>query len=224
MVNIIVLTDIGVRQAIAKLGLPANVEIQCDTWPYGADKHSKLDTPKLIQCILYARAPHNHPESNQYSFPIPISPVVDIATGKIIRIDTLATGGKEDGLKHSTAPENAMAHCVENEYHPDLIKGELRKDLKPLLLVQPEGPSFMVQDETLVSWQKWQIRVGFNWREGMTIHNVRYDGRKLFYRLSMSEMTVPYGGKHYLEWAAYSRSEIIFRDRPSDSISPQASL
>ncbi|RMY66586.1 hypothetical protein D0863_08355 [Hortaea werneckii] len=35
--------------------------------------------------------------------------------------------------------------------------------------------------------------VGFNYREGMTIHDVRYDGRPLFYRLSISEMTVPYG-------------------------------
>lgn len=195
MVNMIVLTSVEVRQEIAKLGLSANVDIQCDPWPYGADKYSDEDTPKLIQCILYARAPHNHLESNQYSFPIPISPVVDIVRGKIIRIETLATGGKEDGLKHNTAPKNAMAHCVENEYHPDLFKDEPRKDLKPLVLVQPDGPSFTVQDETLISWQKWQFRIGFNWREGLTIHNVRYEGRKLFYRLSMSEMTVPYGGK-----------------------------
>lgn len=191
------MTDRELRKDIAKLGLPADAEIQCDTWPYGADKDSDMDTRKMIQCILYARAPHNHLESNQYSFPLPISPVVDIEMGKIIRIDTLATGGKEDGLRHNTAPENAMAHCVENEYHPDLLRAEPRKDLKPLLVVQPEGPSFTVQDETLVSWQKWQLRVGFNWREGLTIHNVRYNERKLFYRLSMSEMTVPYGGEYY---------------------------
>lgn len=30
-------------------------------------------------------------------------------------------------------------------------------------------------------------------REGLTIHNVTYDGRDLFYRLSLSEMFVPYG-------------------------------
>ena len=30
-------------------------------------------------------------------------------------------------------------------------------------------------------------------REGLTIHDVRYDGRDVFHRLSVSEMTVPYG-------------------------------
>lgn len=147
--------------------------------------------------MIYARAPHNHPESNQYSFPIPISPVYDPFLNKVIRIDPCATGGKNDGLKHHTvAPEIALAHCIENEYHSELQKGKLRTDVKPLLILQPEGPSFTVEDETRISWQKWTFRVGFNWREGMTIHDVRYDGRKLFYRLSLSEMTVPYGGKY----------------------------
>jgi hypothetical protein len=30
-------------------------------------------------------------------------------------------------------------------------------------------------------------------REGLTLHDISYDGRKLFYRLSLSEMFVPYG-------------------------------
>lgn len=149
----------------------------------------------MIQVMLYARAPHNHPESNQYSFPIPISPVIDMSKGEIIRIDTLASGGVEDCLKYGTAAEAALAHCIENEYHPDLQNRQLRKDLKPLLVIQPDGPSFKVEDQTAISWQKWRFRLSFNWREGMTIHNVRYDNRKLFYRLSMSEMTVPYGGE-----------------------------
>ena len=194
-VNRIVLSSLDVRKEILKLGLPADVVIQCDTWPYGADSLSTLDTPRLIQAMLYARAPHNHPDSNQYSFPIPISPVIDVSMGSIIRIDHLATGGKEDGLRYGTAPNAALAHCVENEYLPDLQNERLRGDIKPLLILQPEGPSFKVEDETAISWQKWRFRVGFNWREGLTIHDVRYDNRKLFYRLSLSEMTVPYGGE-----------------------------
>lgn len=115
-------------------------------------------------------------------------------------MDTLATGGEEDGLNHNTAPPEApFAHCVENEYHPDLIKVPVRESLKPLRVVQPEGPSFTVTDDNLVQWQKWRFRVGFNYREGMTIHDVRYNGRKMFYRLSMSEMTVPYGGESIID-------------------------
>ena len=37
------------------------------------------------------------------------------------------------------------------------------------------------------------MRVGFNYREGLTLHDIRYDGRSLFYRLALSEMFVPYG-------------------------------
>lgn len=169
--------------------------VQCDTWPFGADKDSSLETPRLVQAMLYARAPHNHLESNMYSYPLPISPVIDSVDLKLVRIDALPTGGKEDGAAIHTAPEAPLAHCAENEYHPDLLSVKLRDDLKPLVIQQPEGPSYTVQDGNSISWQKWRFRIGFNWREGMTIHDVRYDGRKTFYRLSMSEMTVPYGGK-----------------------------
>lgn len=160
---------------------------------YGADKFSNIDTHKMLQVLLYARAPHNHPDSNHYSYPLPISPVFDIFEDKVIRIDDLATGGTEDGLAYNTAGEYPMAHCAENEYYPDLQADPPRTDVKPLNVVQPEGPSFSVSDGNSISWQKWRFRIGFNYREGMTVHDVRYDGRPVFYRLSVSEMTVPYG-------------------------------
>ena len=39
--------------------------------------------------------------------------------------------------------------------------------------------------------QFWQLT--FHQREGLTIHDVTFAGRSLFYRLSLSEMFVPYG-------------------------------
>ncbi|KAI1049589.1 hypothetical protein LB505_008095 [Fusarium chuoi] len=195
--NYAILSHPEVLEVIKKLGLDPNVTVQCDTWPFGADKDSSLETPRLVQAMLYARAPHNHLESNMYSYPLPISPVIDSVDLKLIRIDPLPTGGKEDGAAIHTAPDTPLAHCVENEYHPDLLSVKLRDGLKPLVIQQPEGPSYTVQDENSISWQKWRFRIGFNWREGMTIHDVRYDGRKTFYRLSMSEMTVPYGDPRY---------------------------
>ena len=77
-----------------------------------------------------------------------------------------------------------------NEYHHDFVKP--RMDLKPYNVVQPTGASFNVNGE-LVEWQKWRFRIGFNYREGITLHDVRYDNRSLFYRLSLSDMFVPYG-------------------------------
>jgi Cu2+-containing amine oxidase len=40
----------------------------------------------------------------------------------------------------------------------------------------------------IVRWQKWTFHIGFNYREGTVISDVRYDGRKVFYRLSISDM------------------------------------
>lgn len=192
-----ILQDPMVRAAIQALQLPADVVVQADTWMFGTDRDCNEDTHKMLQVLLYARAPGNHPDSNQYAYPLPISPRYDIFAGKVLQIDKLATGGRGDGLQYdtSTNPAGPMAHCVPGEYHPDLLPPP-RNDLKPLHVVQPEGPSFQVHDGNLVDWQKWRFRVGFGFREGMTVHDVRYDGRPIFYRLSVSEMTVPYGGEH----------------------------
>ena len=85
-----------------------------------------------------------------------------------------------------------MDHCTTAEYVPELLPQGVRKDLKTLNVLQPDGPSFKVTDESLVEWQKWRFRVSFNPREGAVIHDVHYDGRSVAYRLSVSEMTVPY--------------------------------
>jgi primary-amine oxidase len=45
----------------------------------------------------------------------------------------------------------------------------------------------------VIKWQKWSLHIGFNFREGLVLNDVRYDGRKTFYRLSIADMTVPYG-------------------------------
>ena len=61
------------------------------------------------------------------------------------------------------------------EYVPHLVPGQqLRDDLKPLEITQPEGVSFTL-DGNLLRWQKWSLRVGFNHREGMVLHTVGYD-------------------------------------------------
>lgn len=62
-----------------------------------------------------------------------------------------------------------MRHCEENEYLPELQKGGLRENLKPLHVSQPEGLSFKVLDQNWVHWQKWSFRVGFNYREGQSL-------------------------------------------------------
>lgn len=145
----------------------------------------------MFQCFLYVRDPNNSAEadSNHYAMPLSISPVISAETMKVTRIDFLPTGAdntlKEPSLYKIQPP---------NEYIPEGNK--LRTDLKPLNVVQPEGASFSVskfsEQGHEIDWQKWHFKLGFNQREGMVLYDVHYEGRPLFYRLSLSDMNIPY--------------------------------
>lgn len=67
-----------------------------------------------------------------------------------------------------------------------------RTGLKPLRITQPNGGGFEVTGR-LVRWQKWQFYVVLHPREGVVLYDVRYDNRPIGYRLSLSEIYVPYG-------------------------------
>lgn len=147
------------------------------------------DDERMWQCFLYLRDTKNgdNADSNHYALPLAISPVISQEL-KVIRIDHLPTG--KDNTVSETKP---WVPRTGNEYVPEYQ--ELRTDLKPLHVVQPEGASFTVTEEgtsNVIHWQKWSFRVGFNQREGMVLYDVRYDGRSLFYRLSLSDMNIPY--------------------------------
>lgn len=135
---------------------------------------------------------NGNPDSNFYAYPLPLIAVMDAETQKIVRVERLATGGKGDGLTAQTRGPRVLDHCEPAEYVPEMVGGGLRQDVKPINITQPDGPSFKVTDESLVEWQKWRFRVSFNAREGVVLHDVHYDGRSIIYRMSNSEMTVPY--------------------------------
>ncbi len=70
-----------------------------------------------------------------------------------------------------------------------------RPGTRPLLVTQPEGPSFVI-DQGEVVWQNWHFRFRLDPRVGPVINLVRYqDGdrlRSILYEGSLSEMYVPY--------------------------------
>jgi primary-amine oxidase len=74
--------------------------------------------------------------------------------------------------------------------------GPVRADLKPLEIVQPEGPSFEILGHE-IRWQRWRLRVSLHPIEGLVLHTVAYeDGgrlRSILHRASLSDMVVPYG-------------------------------
>ncbi|UQC83750.1 copper amine oxidase [Colletotrichum lupini] len=185
------------KDAMAEFSLPENFTVTIDPWPYGGPDEDEGDIARLMQGLVFARdASKNNVDSNHYAYPIPIIPVMDIATRKILRVDRLATGAAGDGLApqpRAAEPKSLFANNISSEYVPELLEIPQREDLKPINITQPEGASFAIQPDNLVEWQKWRFRLGFTPREGAVLHDLCYDNRPVLYRLSYSELTVPYG-------------------------------
>ncbi len=199
----VALSDPGVLAAVARLQLPAGTVLVADPWIYGSDgvvEGDRRDDKRVKQIFMYMRDPANpgEPDSCYYAFPLPISPVVDCVTHKVVRIDVLPTG--LDAAVPALDKLPPWAPAPPCEYIPEAAAttagAPLRTDLKPLRVVQPEGASFTVTPlgamGRRVAWQKWEMTVGFNQREGMVLYDVHYAGQPLFYRLSLSDMAIPY--------------------------------
>jgi primary-amine oxidase len=59
------------------------------------------------------------------------------------------------------------------DYGEESVRGPYRTTLRPIEITQPEGPSFTL-DGHLLCWQDWSMRIGFDAREGLTLHQFRY--------------------------------------------------
>ncbi len=152
--------------------------LMVDIWSAGNYGSEEDRTRRLARPLCFLRC---DPTDNGYARPIEgLRPVVDLNEMKVIRIE-------EHG--HWPLPPQS------GNYAADRLT-KFRKDIKPLEIAQPEGPSFEV-DGYQVRWQKWSFVIGFTAREGLTLNNVCYDDngkkRSILYRASLSEMVVPYG-------------------------------
>ena len=144
---------------------------------------------RLVQTFLYQRQYGDGLEDNHYAHPIDVLPVVDLNARTVVTIQ---------GLER--APPKLPTTSV--QYHRDLLSTNSylpsawrEERLSALNITQPDGPSFTV-DGNFVEWQKWSFRVGFNYREGLVLHDVMYDNRLVMNRASLVEMAVPYADPH----------------------------
>jgi primary-amine oxidase len=152
--------------------------VMVDIWSAGNYGSEEDSTCRLTRPLCFLRS---DPTDNGYARPIEgIRPVVDLNQMKVIRVEEYGHWPLPPN------PGNYAASRVPNQ----------RTDIKPLLITQPEGPSYTL-DGNLMQWQKWQFVIGFNAREGLTIHDLRYNdqgrARPILYRASLTEMVVPYG-------------------------------
>ena len=183
------------KEALAEFTLPEGFDYTIDPWPYGPPGETE-EPPRYIQGLIFARdASKKNEDVNHYAYPIPLIPIVDWTTKQVIRVDRLPTGGKGDSLEPAARqgnPKKLFENSAHAEYAPELLDIPQRPGLKPLNVVQPEGASFQIHPDGLLEWQKWRFRVTFTPREGAVLHDVCYDNRPILYRLSFSELTVPY--------------------------------
>jgi primary-amine oxidase len=119
-------------------------------------------------------------EENYYAHPIEgLNAVVDIKRQEVVRVDD-----------HGVVPI-PMGRFEYSARSQERTRG----DLRPIDIVQPEGVSFRLDGHAL-KWHDWSLVVGFNAREALTLHDIRYAGRPVLYRASVAEMVVPYGAPH----------------------------
>jgi primary-amine oxidase len=164
--------------ALDRRGIVDRSLVQIDPWPAGTFGLAHEQGRRITRCLAFLR---ESADDNGYARPLEgLVAFVDMGRGEVLEVVDLGVV--------PIPPKSGS-------YYPE-DNGPLRTDLKPLEIVQPEGPSFEV-DGNLVRWQKWSLRIGMDPLEGLVLHTVGYDDggrlRPILYRASVSEMVVPYG-------------------------------
>ncbi|WP_240376907.1 primary-amine oxidase [Bacillus piscicola] len=166
------------QAAFRKRGIDSFEHIKVDPWSAGNFGHEEEKGIRLARAICFKKTSEF---DNGYARPISgLYAYVDLNKMEVIEV-----------VDNETYPLPPL----DGNYNQASIE-KFRDDIKPLEITQPEGPSFQIDGHN-IAWQKWNIRFGFNQREGLVLHNVTYEDkgedRPVLYRASLSEMVVPYG-------------------------------
>jgi len=167
--------------ALDRRGITDLSRVLTDVWAYGAALvPDQYRGRRIGWSDVWERG---SPDGSPYAHHITgLHPVVDLNRMELLELeDDWAEGGHD-------RPE------VRGEYLPRLTGLPLR-EVRPLQVSQPAGVSFTLAGR-LLRWQNWELRLGFNYREGLVLHTVGFtDGgrlRPVAHRMSFAEMIVPY--------------------------------
>ena len=178
----------ALTSALARRGISDMSLVLTDVWAYGAvlvpERHQGR---RVGWSDVWVRG---SADGNPYAHHLTgLHPVVDLNRMELLE------------LEDSLAAESTSADPPEvmGEYRPGLIPIALnpvtQRELSPLRLSQPDGVSFTLQGR-LLRWQNWELRLGFNPREGLVLHTVGFADagrlRPIAHRMSFAEMIVPY--------------------------------
>jgi primary-amine oxidase len=165
-------------QALAKRGCTVD-NVMCVPLSAGSYGFEEEEGRRIVRVLAFRQ---DYPGDHVWAHPVDgLCAYVDVAARKITRL-----------IDHAV-----MAIPAESGNFDDPeVQGPPMTALKPLVITQPEGPSFTVEGET-VSWANWKFQVGFDAREGLVLRQLSFsdegEERPVIYRASVSEMLVPYG-------------------------------
>ncbi|WP_417515880.1 primary-amine oxidase [Minwuia sp.] len=171
--------------AMKKRGITDLENIQVDPFSAGNFGFEDEEDVRIAHCYVFYR---NSRHDNGYAHPVEgLNVLYDLNAGKVLKV-----------LDRTVAPVPMDAHNYAVRFEE--IADNLRDDLAPIDIRQPDGPSFTVQGRQ-VDWLNWRFHVEFNAREGLVLNDLQFrDGdrmRPVLFRAAVAEMVVPYGDPNY---------------------------
>lgn len=171
----LVKADARWQTAMRRRGISNFEDVAVDGWAAG--QVSGEHKGRLLRGLSFFKGN----AANYYSRPIEgVVAIVNMNSRKVVAVD-------DTGI--APIPQTSQ------DFDESSV-GKLRERPKPLIISQPEGPSFLSNGNE-ISWQKWRLRYSMHPREGLVLHTIGYDDegktRPILYRASLSEMVVPYG-------------------------------
>ncbi|MET4095780.1 primary-amine oxidase [Arthrobacter sp. UYCu712] len=177
LIGPIIQADPGFQEAIKRRGIdPAKViSIPLSAGHYGFEDEINH---RIARSLFFMQ---DHPKDACWAHPVDgLCAYVDMTEGRVVKL-----------VDFMDLPVPAEAGNYDD---PD-FRGPERTSLKPLEIIQPEGPSYQVDGE-VVTWENWKFRIGFDAREGLILRQLSFKDqekeRPIIYRASIAEMVVPY--------------------------------
>ncbi|ROS38898.1 Cu2+-containing amine oxidase [Amycolatopsis thermoflava] len=178
------------RAVLAKRGITDMSLVMIDPESIGGFEPPEYAGRRLTWGSVWLKT---SPEDNHYARPVQgVVPIIDMERMAVLRVED-----------HGEVPLAMEPGDFTAAAHPP------RTDLKPIDVVQPDGPSFTVHGNE-VRWQNWSFRIGFTHREGLVLHDLSFTGRPVVRRAAVNEMYVPYFDtsstqyrKNFFDWGEY---------------------
>ncbi len=185
----VVRADPAWRAAMARRGLTNVTKIRTCPLTAGSFGDDDEQRRRMVRVLAFVQA-----DEHDYAWSHPVDGVAayfDLIERRVFKI-----------VDEFEAPVPAES----GDYDDPAVHGPLRTGLRRIDITQPDGPSFTLTGHHL-TWQNWSMRIGFDAREGLSLHQVsltdKDQERPVIYRASIPEMVVPYGDPRFRYWQTY---------------------